>query len=231
METKTTSLKEPEVQPDGALQVLRGTHSGRIWIIGNGPSLRGQWETLGRMNDEPTFVVNSFFREPPPGLRPTFYAANYVVWKEGRVKPTPETNQVSSGLRFFLNSGPYLAVPGWVMVLKKNAAPGEGVLGLGEEVLHRIPSSATSPYVMAQLAGWMGFNEIYFLGCEQTDGYFYDREEHRDTPYFLDRFKGERWRILKRKYEAAHIKVRDCTPGGLLNNILGYEVLEEVLDG
>lgn len=217
------------IQPDKQLQALRNRYTGRIWIVGNGPSLKTQTDLLPELEHEKTWVVNSFFRDSPNFI-PTFYAANYVVWRDRRIHPVPEADWVTSGLRFFLNSGEHVNTPGWIQVLKRNATREDGVAGVGEQQLETIPSSATSPYVMAQLAGWMGFTTIYFIGCEQTDGYFYDADENRDTPYFLDRFNGDRWRKLKKIYTDLGREVWDCSPDGNLNGILGYIPLEEALD-
>jgi len=183
---------------------------------------------MPQVGREDTFVVNNFFRSRYP-IIPTYYAANFVEWKEKRIDPVPEANWVWSELRFFLNSGPFTDTPGWIEVQKTNAGADAGVVGLGEDVLTTIPSSATSPYVMAQLGGWMGYDEIYFLGCEQTDGYWYAEGDHRPHANWLDHLKGKRWQILKDSYTKAGKEIWDCTPDGLLNDILGYKPLEEVL--
>ncbi len=219
-----------EVQKDDQLQALRNTKSGRLFVIGNGPSLMEQVDLMPQMNKEDTFVVNNFFRKYQP-FTPTYYAANFVEWKEKRIDPVPGPSYVISGLRFFLNSGPFTDTPGWIQVQKDRSNANVGVLGLGETVLTTIPTCATSPYVMAQLGGWMGYDEIYFLGCEQTNGYWYDKTAHRPHANWLDRINGKSWAILKEQYTKAGKEIWDCTPNGLLNGLLGYKPLEEVLSG
>lgn len=126
-------------------------------------------------------------------------------------------------------------VPGWKWVAK---APDEvqvrweGWFGLDDH-LPPIPTAWASPLTLGQLACWMGYTELYYLGIDTTqDGQAWDVEkgrtrEPRSINSILECF--DRARV---QMDRAGRKIIDCTPGGLINRecVLEYRDLEEVLN-
>ena len=85
------------------------------------------------------------------------------------------------------------------------------------------------PFIMAQLAVWMGYRQLYTVGVEQQGrGHVFD-PAGSDLFFVRSPTVRDVWARLKDIYEVAGVSVRDCTPDGLLNDILGYEPLEAVL--
>ncbi len=217
------------------IQELHNKYEGRIFIIGNGPSLLTQ--DLTSLSIEHTFVCNNFFKWKEAPFIPDFYAVNYQELKKGRIDPIPKDHDIQTGMRFILNSGeePEDTEPGWMMVYKANffeelINDREGkpeFQGLNSPML-RVPSSATSPLVMACLAIWLGFREIYFLGCEQTSNYVFNKNDGQRWP-ILDMYGGFRWQRFYEYFTEKGLVISDCTPNGLLNKPLTYTPLNMAL--
>jgi hypothetical protein len=104
-------------------------------------------------------------------------------------------------------------------------------MGMGD-YLPPIPSAWASPLTIAQLALWMGFTELYVLGCDITQqGQAWDREKGttkfprniRSIVECADRMRSQIWLNGREIY--------DCTPGGRLSRegVLPYKDLAEVL--
>ena len=195
----------------------------RCFILGNGPSLLSQ--DLSPLRMETTFACNRFVRWQG-AWTPTYYAcsANAIIkGVEPAEPPFKESKFLVSRRRDQLAS----FNGDWVKVYKKESFP---PLMSGATELN-VMGGATMVGVMAQLAIWLGYEQLYFLGIEQQPGGHVFDPMGSKMPYFIpdeaELFK--RWAELKSIYEAVGVRLRDCTPRGRLNEILGYQLLKEVL--
>jgi hypothetical protein len=195
---------------------------GPLLIVGGGPSLNSQVDELCAWQGD-VFCCNRFtlWRNPP--VSPDYYSvsANAVIKDvEPRDPPYKERRFVISRRRDQLVDWDET----WTTVYKKEwhdlLQPG------AEELLVR--GGCTMPGIMAQLAIWMGYTDIHFVGIEQRGaGHMYDPLAQMRVKYVLpsEEVLFENWKVLKRTYEAMGIRLRDATPDGRLNEILGYEPL------
>jgi len=201
--------------------------SSSILIVGGGPSLEGQKDLLRHVPFD-TFACNRFTLWEERPFLPTYYAcsANAVLRDvEPADPPAAQRRFIVSRRRDQLEGW-----DGWTPVYKKEwhdlLLPGV------EEPLVR--GGATMPGIMAQLAIWMGYTKLYFVGIEQRgSGHVYDPNGELRVHYFIpdeDKLFAH-WRVIKKTYEDMGVELTDCTPNGRLNGILGYEPLSEVLSG
>ena len=220
------------VAPENGLDFneIRGRESGRIFSLGCGPSLNGQVEYLPRLAQQTTFCCNRMALWEKLSFTPTYYicSANAVLSGEEPANPPHRRER-------FLSSRDLkqLRLEGWYQAYKKpfhDIVPTE-TFGEDYGVL-KVRGGATHPGIMAQIALWMGYEQIYFLGIEQEGkGHCYDPAAQLKLVHFTlnqDRLF-DTWRMLRDEFEAAGVKLRDCTPHGRLNDILGYEALGSVL--
>ena len=220
-------------QPQWILDA-HNTCQGRIFMFGTGPSLVSQSHLLPLMEHEATWTVNRMAQWDLP-FTPLFHGvaepAPIIGWG-GQVNPTYDYPKVKN--RIAVNWWKVTA-PGWRWVAK---APDDvqvrwhGVFGLGD-TLPPIPTAWASPLTLTQVALWLGFTQIYILGCDTTQqGQAWDVDKGRTTEprnirsivECADRMKFEIWKAGR--------EIWDCTPGGRLNEegALPYKSLEEVLD-
>lgn len=227
--------------------------SGRIFILGNGPSLLEQLPLLERLRGEATFCCNSMGRWDALPFEPTYYGLSDIdkhEWLERNRFPHWK-NTLRFNVRFkgWPDHEDFLSVEkASDSVQVKNS----GTVGF-EDVLPPIPTARTTPLTLLQLAAWMGYREFYYLGIEQTRGYAYEPDRlvsmrgHQAFP--LD--KNPKYQLaiqacaerMRADVEAFGGHLYDCTPGGLLNRtgqefrrrgvpwreVLPYQELSEVL--
>lgn len=197
-----------------------------ILICGNGPSLASHKNLLANI-PMATFGCNRLILWNECPFIPTYYAcsASAVIKDvEPRNPPYKRHKFMVSRMRDQLEGW-----TGWTRVYKKEEhdllenAPTEDILVRG---------GATMAGIMAQLAAWMGYRELYFVGIEQKGaGHVFDPNGEAKMYYFIpdeDKLFAN-WRHIKDFYEERGIKLRDCTPDGRLNDILEYQDLSEVL--
>lgn len=215
------------------IQDVHNTQSGRIFMFGTGPSLAAQRPLLSHMQQEHTWTVNRMRQFMPP-FRPTYHgvtepgpiggSGSYIL----QIYDYPEAET-----RIAVNWWP-LNVPGWKWASK---APDdvqvrwEGWFGLGEE-LPPIPTAWASPLTFGQLACWMGYTELYYLGVDTSQmGQAWDTEHGRTREPRAIRSIFECADRARAQIEKAGRHIYDCTPGGRLNQegILPYRDLAEVL--
>ena len=148
---------------------LKGKYEGkRCFILGNGPSLtKGDVEKL---KNEVTFASNRVYKIfENTDWRPTYYA----MIDEGTAQAEGVAENVSliPAIKFFRTEGwfAYKKIKGETCYihswhsrkyLKKPA--------FSMELDKGIYTIATVTYVLIQLAVWMGFKEIYLLGCDNA---------------------------------------------------------------
>lgn len=217
-------------------------HYKRCFIVGNGPSIKKQDLTL--LRDEIVFVTNSFvLHEQYEDIAPTYYCVSDPRFFLGEVNPewgefmrekTRDTVKflplsarkivARSGLLtghsvYYLN---YLPRHIWELGAM-NLDPSKGVYS-GDSVIIDF---------CLPLAFYMGFSEIYLLGCETdyaldkttdySEGYFYDvnkvtaprqsREYHSNNWYYNVITSYE---VADRFFRANGRRIYNATIGGKL---------------
>ena len=193
-----------------------------IFVFGSGPSLIEQKGLMRQVSEYPTFCCNRVHEWDGLCFTPTYYACNLRIIELGIVPESPPFTDT----KFIISRGGEER-EGWVAYAKI----------FGDEPLalegNQLRPGGTMPFLSAQIAVRLGYKDVYFLGIEQYgEGHCYDPEgklwPHRAKPadYIF-----ERWREAKEFYADNGISMRDCTPGGRLNDILGYMPLEEALSG
>jgi hypothetical protein len=228
---------EDLVFPDWLADV-HNTKSGRTFIFGTGPSLIQQQPLLHHMQDESTWTVNRMRRWYEQGNLP-FRPMHHVVCEPG---PCIRWGQRIARPYDFPEAQNRIAVnwwsvtaPGWLWCPK---APDdvqmrwEGYQGL-EDKLSPLTTGWASPLTVSQLACWMGYDEIYFLGIDTTqEGQAWDPVDGRTLYARNIRSICESFDRARIDLERAGRKVYDCTPGGRINNegIMEYRDLAEVLN-
>lgn len=230
------------------IKSLRGKHDGaRCFIIGSGPSLRPEdLDTLAK-NHEICFGSNRIYKIFPRTVwRPDYYVCtdgdflfssvaeikrsgdfpkllNYDAKKYGR---SPEDN-----IR-------YLCLDWKIQQDYFSRKPPEQI---SADPSDHISSFGTVTAVAIELAVYMGFSEIYLLGCDHNYAFKADTEGkiHRDasvsSTYFdgagetdsarsiqLVDFMTESYITCKRSAEESDVKIYNATRGGKL------EVFERV---
>lgn len=172
---------------------LRNRHAGgRVFVIGNGPSLRTQ--DLGALTDRTTFVVNAFHKHPIVQFwQPTYYFAtdgNLLDTSEGSREflhemaraggehsrfffPIEKRALVEESGQFRRQQTYYLALNGYLPEESRWRIDLTGV----------IPSSPTVVQNAMIAALYMGASEIVLLGCDHdwlddfgNSGHFYGDE-------------------------------------------------------
>jgi len=218
------------------LDEVHNTKSGRTFIFGSGPSLTSQLPLLGAMKDEETWTVNrmAHWKDLP------FIPVHHVIAEPG---PVIDWGRGINDLYAFPGALNHISIhwtpvtaPNWLWCPK---APDdiqmrwEGFYGLGDS-LPPLPTGWASPLTLAQLACWIGFTEVYFLGIDTTQvGQAWDpaqgrTQQERNIRSILECFDRGRTDM-----EHAGRTMVDCTPGGLVNKegVLPYAELGDVLAG
>lgn len=233
-------------------------HSGqRCFIIGNGPSVKEQ--DLSLLSDEITFTVNQIARNPQFAQLNT----NYHLWADPgffKMQPTCEGDyeliQIMKQLPdmtecFFPYEYAYQYVKkfGLEKSIHVNYYSSRQFVNQEEEIdfTEFIRGGYTVVQYAVRLALYMGFTEIYLLGCEcttilnvinartlcyrsETHCYEINEDEKVRTRnmyctlpmqayYESERGVLEEYRILESYCRKRGVKLINCTPGGLLEEI------------
>ncbi len=186
--------------------------SSRLFVLGSGPSIADVDMQL--LKDEDTFGCNRLCQWEGLTITPTYYACNVTSVLDGLSPRHPPYGSQ----RFLCHRGRYAGVTaGWQAVPKSKGYP----LYTRGTCL-RVHSGGTMAAIVVQLGHWLGYDEMYLLGCEQRDGpHVYGSH----VPFYREKGTLEYWTAIHKAYPG----VVDCTPGGLLNEVLPYVPLEEVL--
>ncbi len=206
----------------------------RAFIFGTGPSLATQTELLKKMVNEECWTVN---RMKKWGELP-FKPFTHVITEPG---PILEWGRIIRPEYTFPEAQNQIAVSWWPVTVKGwlwcPKAPDdiqirwEGFYGL-DDFLPPLPTGWASPLTISQLAAWMGYQEIYFLGIDTTQkGQAWDIEQGRTQKERNIRSILECFERAGRTMKRAGRVMADCTPGGRVNQngCLPYIPLEEVL--
>jgi hypothetical protein len=206
------------------LEDLHNTKSGRIFMMGCGPSLL-KTDGLERLIDEDTFACNRMPLWTQLSFVPTYYGITEPYNAE-QIDYYDEITQVwapKMPIRFVVHPEP-VDKDGWTWVEKESedgplAMVIHGYAGI-QDTLFPLKTGRHSPLTLSQIAAWMGYREIYFVGTDfWPKGYVFD----------LDADAGQT--VTNRSVQAAagsHLRARqdfaavggvmfDCTPGGFMN--------------
>lgn len=143
------------------LRSFKNSHTGRCFVIGNGPSLRN--EDLIRLMElgETTFACNSLiklFDEIP--FRPTYYFAQdnkIILDNRKKIENYTGTKFIKAHYagRYHIKGAIY-----YNMLFPKKP------IGFSNDVSKVVYSGQTVTYSMIQFAAYMGFKEIYLIGVD-----------------------------------------------------------------
>jgi len=172
----------------------------RCFIIGNGPSIKEQ--DLLKLRDEQTFVVNSFWNHPQyKEINPKYHVIidadvfpidnqkNNFFSKE-ILKNSELLNSCSTKLFFHAFGKKFVEKNGVfdknnIYYLLSRGQMGDGS-GFNVEIDRIIPNTKNVIVATIIIAAYMGFDEIYLLGCEH-DFLAYPSDKHYEKfPHFFD---------------------------------------------
>lgn len=231
----------------------------RCFIIGTGPSIKDQ--DLLRLKDECTFVVNNFWRHPQFNeIRPKFYVymdpagfqkgdkGNY--WSEQFFDNTNKINSVSMTSFFHLGAKDIIETNNLFESHNIHYLVTDGFfnenLKFNIDISKVIPNTKNVIVACIILAVYMGFEDIYLLGCEhdflasptnlEWSKHFYKTEDFNiKNPEDVKRYNltvtsyesainhagklFQNYRILKMKLakEKPKVKISNATPNSFLD--------------
>ena len=208
--------------------------TGRCYLFGTGPSLTGQLPLLGALKEAKTFTCNRMakWKDLPftPWLHCVTEPAPFIRWGVG-VLPQYDYPAAQNRVACIWYR---VSAPGWLWLPK---APDDvqvrwqSYWGTQPE-LPPVPTAWASPLTIGQLALWMGFTELFLLGCDTTQtgqawDPVYGRTQQKRNIRSIIECAERAYRDVTR---AGRI-LRDCTPGGRLNveGAIPYVSLQEVL--
>lgn len=227
------------------ISVFKDRYRGeRCFIIGNGPSLNKI--DFGFLSKEYTFGVNGiFYMQDKLNFTPTFYTVedNHVV-----ADNLDRINEMDQSIRFFpekyasvITSDPntFFLPTDWMFYFgssKHYAKP-----RFSKELSETIYVGQTVTYLNLQLAYYMGFQEVYFVGMDfsyhvpdssKIEGLTIVSREDDPNHFHPDYFgKGKKWhdpkleycqrsyKHARKVYEDSGRTLRNATIGGALDCI------------
>lgn len=216
------------------IKELHNKYAGkRCFIICNGPSLKAEDLEKICKNNEYSFASNKIDKIfPQTKWRPSFYT---VVDETYQYSLVNAMNKIPADIKFFRKTS-YCAtrkVKGNVIWLNAN---GDRALldnpKFSDDIEDVVYTIATVTYVMIEIAVYMGFRELYIIGCDNS----YGLEKKKDgtiintgtESYFAgsspndNKVVGATWEMniayeFARKYADTHgIKIYNATRGGHL---------------
>lgn len=211
--------------------------SRRCFFIGNGPSLCADDLTKLHNAGEITFAFNriyNIFDDTP--WRPTFYISQDEKMLAGCVDEVCALTAVDKFIPAQLSWWFDLSVDNaaYFNILHQQSDDPK-CFSFSDDIAHCIYNSGTGMYTAAQIAAYMGFTEIYFIG---VDHHFHISKNDRGEivvdnsvkDYFSDKYNEDKDKLyipnterstltyiaMKMHCDARHIKVFNATRGGKL---------------
>jgi len=216
-----------------ALARVKGIHKGqRCFLIGTGPSLnRIDRKLIMELAHEHTFGVNYLVSLDWWPFMPTYIAAaelDHLERIQHHVEAAESRFRLTASLWFSNHYCP-TEFPRWNWLYRDHwARMQDGAFnGFGEE-LDWVAEGECSTFDCAlPLACWMGFNQVYLVGCDNTrTGYAYDLTAPRaDRPDSVIRAA----LVARAKMEEQFVLLGDCCREGSLP--LPKHPLKELLVG
>lgn len=209
----------------------------RCFFIGNGPSLRAEDLTRLHETGEITFGFNriyNIFDQTP--WRPTFYISQDEKMLGGCVKTV---NENAMGMKFIpiqMRWWHDIRVRGakeFHIINQDVADPRE--FCFSDDIAKGIYNSSTGMYTAAQMAAYMGFSEIYFIGVDHHFRISVNNQgdvvlDNTVKDYFTDKYNEDKDKLfipntekstltyvaMKTHCEKRGIRVFNATRGGKL---------------
>jgi len=237
---------------------LENTQSGkRCFIFGTGPSIKDQ--NLLRLKNEQTFAVNTFWMHPQfKEINPKYYVAADTLsfreesnfWTEKFAKNAYRLSEIPMELFFNIKAresieAKKLIPPGKIHYIASDGFFRED-LKYNMDISRVIPNPKNVVLAAILIATYMGFEEIYLLGCEhdylairtnyELSNYFYesdkfDMNNSNDVKYYglkVTSYESainhagklfQNYRLLKAKLakEKPRVKIYNATPNSFLD--------------
>lgn len=221
-----------------ALAQYKNKYAGqRCFLIGNGPSLRAEDLTVLHDAGEITFGFNrvyNIFGQTP--WRPTFYISQDEKMLFGCVDTVNALHLPSKLIPIQLNWWHDISVDGaeyFNIIDQQVDNPAE--FKFSDDISSGIYNSSTGMYTAAQLAVYMGFKEIYFIGVDHhfrisqnNAGEIVVDEKAKD--YFSDKYNADKDKLyipntekstltyvaMKQHCDKRGVAVYNATRGGKL---------------
>ena len=221
-----------------ALAALQDSCTGcRCFFIGNGPSLTAADLTALHKNNEVTFAFNRIYNIfDQTEWRPTYYISQDEKMLEGSLDTVNSwemgTKLIPIQLKWYHN----LEISGATYFnIAHQEADNPLDFRFSDDISREIYNSSTCMYTAAQIAAYMGFTEIYFIGVDHhfqisqnnkgeivvdntVKDYFTDKyNEDKDKLYIPNTEKSTLTYIaMKHHCDRRGIKVYNATRGGKL---------------
>jgi len=221
-----------------ALAAYRDQYAGRrCFLIGNGPSLKAEDLTRLHDNGEITFGFNRIYNIfEQTSWRPTFYVSQDEKMLGGCMS---DVNTNDLGIKFIP-----IQMRWWHDIYIRGAQEFRIIdqpidnpekFGFSDDIAKGIFHSGTVMYTAAQLAAYMGFKEIYFIG---VDHHFHISQNNKGEivvdntvkDYFTDKYNADKDKLfipntekstltyiaMRNHCEKRGIRVFNATRGGKL---------------
>lgn len=224
-----------------ALLQYKNKHIGeRCFIVATGPSLT--FEDLKLIKDEYSFSMNSICKVyENTDFRPTYYGIQDEAVFEKQLeyinkyytdqpifyaKGLEKKNKVNEKWIPIPVNGSYHKYD--LVITKKYFAK------FSDNAYHVIYDGYSITYTLIQLAVYMGFKEIYLLGCDTSYSDDRTKQHFADNGVFDPEYKSAYDRLVSaykeaKKYADSHnIKIINTTRGGMLE-VFPRKTLEEII--
>jgi len=186
---------------------FRGTQSGPVALLGNGPSLSG-WDLSALAERMPLFGINRSWKIIETPWRCYVDEYHHEDIRLGRA-PAPE-------IAFTVRDPNRLELPcltvevPWTPITQET--PKRRFCGAE---LDRGSFGPFAGYFALEIARWMGFNPIYLLGYDGDGGHFDEPGFHR--PEFETRTWNELFREARTCLDRDGVRVVNCSPSSAID--------------
>lgn len=163
------------------IKKLRNIHKGkRCFVVGLGPSLK--IEDLEKLKNEITFSLNSVYRIfENTSWRPTYYVNNDIALQHGEAED--RLQELKNILKEYEFKGVFLATSQYNELFRSMVPKNESVyfvnsipdiyqiyrpkhFRFSDDISKKVYMHGTTMFVISQIAYYMGFSEIYFIGTD-----------------------------------------------------------------
>lgn len=230
---------------------LKKRYNGRCFIIGNGPSL--SVSDLELIKNEYCFASNRIYKiYDQTTWRPTFYClTDYKFFKQSDLREEIISASKESDIAFFqldANKNKHLSHLLNIVMVPLVSQIWRDRASFSTRPENFVYNGYTVTYMAIQLAVYMGFTEIYLIGCDNnypyrktmdglvvknesaTSGHFYEESKSESSSNYYD--------FVTKSYRNAEIysqkknkfKIYNATRGGVLEEFERV-LLEDVLHG
>jgi len=197
----------------------------RCFLVGTGPSLTP--EQLKMISEEVVFGTNTAYKI---GYNFDYYCvSDRNVWRDNKEKILKQNTQLllsgHAGRDFLVNKDKYRKITNTAPIVFKDLGDIKRNGWQDKDLTHGTYwGNSIMIDCCLQVAYWMGFSEVYLLGCDcnYKDKHHFDGEKYdfqADIPAYYDQhwekvFKAHE--IIKEEFEKAEKKIYNATPNSSL---------------